>query len=147
MHIKSSKIYSCFVLSSTNLFHQQNLQLPLDYYIICENWPSARTTRHPCIPPTTPVLYHELSQWNIIGLIYRKSQKKAVKSNLGKILRKCNFNFFNAKKMASFCWFWTFLSLSFNFIDFLDWIIRAFEGFSSYDKMSWLSRSLLTTFS
>ena len=25
-HIKSSKIYSCFVLSSTNLFHQQNLQ-------------------------------------------------------------------------------------------------------------------------
>ena len=27
IHIKSSKIYSCFVLSSTNLFHQQNLQL------------------------------------------------------------------------------------------------------------------------
>ena len=27
MVIKSSKIYSCFVFSSTNLFHQQNLQL------------------------------------------------------------------------------------------------------------------------
>ena len=27
VYIKSIKIYSCFVLSSTNLFHQQNLQL------------------------------------------------------------------------------------------------------------------------
>ena len=27
MHIKSSKIYSCLILSSTNLFHQQTLQL------------------------------------------------------------------------------------------------------------------------
>ena len=26
-HIKSSKIYSCLFVSSTNLFHQQNLQL------------------------------------------------------------------------------------------------------------------------
>ena len=54
-------------------------------------------TRHPCILPTTPVLFHELFQWIIIGLIHRKSQKKAVKSNLGKFLRKCKFNFFNAK--------------------------------------------------
>ena len=34
--------------------------------------------------------------------MYGKSQKKAVKSNLGKILRKCNFNFFNAKKLPIF---------------------------------------------
>ena len=46
-------------------------------------------SRHPCIPPTTPVLYHELCQWIFIGLIHWKSQKKAVKSNLGKFLRKC----------------------------------------------------------
>ncbi len=30
------------------------------------------------------------------------SQKKAVKSNLGKFLRKCNFNFFNAKNWPIF---------------------------------------------
>ena len=54
-------------------------------------------TRHPYIPPTTPVLYNELCQWIIIGLIHWKSQKKDVKSNLGKFLRKCKFNFFNAK--------------------------------------------------
>ena len=29
---KSSKIYSCFLLSSTNLFHQQNLQLLCKFY-------------------------------------------------------------------------------------------------------------------
>ena len=52
---------------------------------------------HPCIPPTTPVLYNELCQWIIIGLIHLKSQEKAVKSNLEKFLRKCKFNFFNAK--------------------------------------------------
>ena len=27
---------------------------------------SLYSSRHPCIPPTTPVLYHELSQSNII---------------------------------------------------------------------------------
>ena len=54
-------------------------------------------SRHPCIPPTTPVLYNELCQWIIIGLIHLKSQEKAVKSNLEKILRKCKFNFFNAE--------------------------------------------------
>ena len=62
-------------------------------------------SRHPCIPPTTPVLYHELCQWIIIGLIHWKSQKKAVKSNLGKFLRKCNFNFFNAKNWPIFASF------------------------------------------
>ena len=30
--------------------------------------------RHPCIPPITPVLYQE-RQWNMKGLICRKSQK------------------------------------------------------------------------
>ena len=54
-------------------------------------------SRHPCIPPTTPVLYNELCQWIIIGLIHLKSQEKAVKSNLEKFLRKCKFNFFNAE--------------------------------------------------
>ena len=37
--------------------------------------------------------------------MYRKSQKKAVKSNLGKFLRKCNFNFFNAKNWPIFASF------------------------------------------
>ena len=55
------------------------------------------TSRHPCIPLTTPVLYHELCQWIIIGLIHWKSRKKAVKSNLGKFLRKCHFNFLMQK--------------------------------------------------
>ena len=32
-HIKSSKIYSCLFVSSTNLFHQQNLQLFLSLFI------------------------------------------------------------------------------------------------------------------
>ena len=47
------------------------------------------------------VLFHEHGQWIIIGLIHWnwKSQKKAVKSNFVKILRKCNFNFFNAKNL------------------------------------------------
>ena len=67
--------------------------------------PTSGYTRHPCIPPTTPVLYHELCQWIIIGLIHWKSQKKAVKSNLGKFLRKCNFNFFNAKNWPIFASF------------------------------------------
>ena len=62
-------------------------------------------SRHPCIPPTTPVLYNELCQWIIIGLIHWKSQKKAVKSNLGKFLRKCKFNFFNAKNWPIFASF------------------------------------------
>ena len=34
-----------------------------------------------------------------------KSQKKAVKSNLGKFLRKCKFNFFNAKNWPIFASF------------------------------------------
>ena len=40
--------------------------------IFCVNtyW---RPSRHPCIPPTTPVLYQELFQWNIKGLICTKS--------------------------------------------------------------------------
>ena len=67
--------------------------------------PSLCISCHPCIPPTTPVLYHELCQWIIIGLIHWKSQKKAVKSNLGKFLRKCNFNFFNAKNWHIFASF------------------------------------------
>ena len=44
---------------------------------------------HPCNPPTTPVLYHELSQSYFKGLIYGKSQTKAVKSNLGKCPCSC----------------------------------------------------------
>ena len=59
-------------------------------------WVWLHKTRHPCIPPSTPAQFHELCQWNIIGLICGKSQKEAVKSNLGKFLRKCNFYFFNA---------------------------------------------------
>jgi len=65
-------------------------------------WVWLHKTRHPCIPPSTPAQFHELCQWNIIGLICGKSQKKAVKSNLGKFLRKCNFNFFNAKNWPIF---------------------------------------------
>ena len=53
----------------------------------------------------------ELFQWNIKGLICRKGQKKSMKSNLGKFLRKFNFNFLQCKKLAYFCKFWTFLSL------------------------------------
>ena len=78
--------------------------------------------RHPCIPPTTPVLYHELCQWIIIGLIHWKSQKKAVKSNLGKFLRKCKFNFFNAKIWPIFASFEPSFCSSSIFFDFLDWI-------------------------
>ena len=66
---------------------------------------SSYYSRHPCIPPTTPVLYNELCQWIIIGLIHLKSQEKAVKSNLENFLRKCNFNFFNAKNWPVFAGF------------------------------------------
>ena len=56
------------------------------------------------------------------GLICMKSQKKAAKSNLGKFLRKCNFNLLQCKKLAHFCKFWTFPSLWVYFNDFWDWI-------------------------
>ena len=75
-------------------------------------------THHPCIPPTTPVLYHELCQWIIIGLIHWKSQKKAVKSNLGKFLRKCKFNFFNAKIWPIFASFDPYFCSSSIFLTF-----------------------------
>ena len=39
-------------------------------------------------PPITPVLFQELCQWNMNGLICRKSQKKAVKSILGYFVEK-----------------------------------------------------------
>ena len=49
----------------------------------------------PCpIPPITPVLFQDIGQWNMKGLICRKSQKKPVKSNLGKFLRKSDSKYF-----------------------------------------------------
>ena len=44
-------------------------------------------------------------QWEKLILMYRVPQKKAVKSNPGKFLRKCNFNFFNAKNWPIFASF------------------------------------------
>ena len=44
----------------------------------------------------------ELFQWNIIGVICRKWQKKSMKSNLGKFLRKFNVNFLQCKNWPIF---------------------------------------------
>ena len=56
-------------------------------------------------------------QWEKLVLMYRVSQKKAVKSSLGKILRKCNFNFFNVKNWQFLAGFETFFpSISILFI-------------------------------
>ena len=41
-------------------------------------------------------------QWKKFILMHRVSQKKAVKSNLGRILRKCDFDFFNLKNWPIF---------------------------------------------
>ena len=63
------------------------------------------STRHPCIPPITPVQYQGLFQRNMKGPICRKSQKKSVKSNLGKFLRKCNLKFLHCKNWPIFAGF------------------------------------------
>ena len=51
------------------------------------------------------VLYHDLFQWFLLVLILIKQYPLAVKSNLGKFLRKFNFNFLQCKKFAYFCKF------------------------------------------
>ena len=80
-------------------------------------------SRHPCIPPITPVLYQELFQWNIKGLICRKSQKKSMKSNLGKFLRYCNFNFLQCKNWPIFANFEPFFPCNSIFLIFLiEWM-------------------------
>ena len=80
--------------------------------------------RHPCIPHITPVLYQELFQWNIKVLICRKSQKKSMKSNLGKFLRYCNFNFLHCKNWPIFANFLPFFpSLSILLIFWIEWMI------------------------
>ena len=98
-------------LGSIGSRHLESLKLDLQTKF-GEFWKSQIfRSRHPCIPPTTPVLYHELSQSNIKVLICGKSQKKAVKSNLGKFENENAILIFSMQKIAYFCWFWTFLSL------------------------------------
>ncbi len=53
--------------------------------------------------PTRSGVSQRFCQWAKFVLMYRVSQKKAVKLNPGKILRKCNFNFFNVKNWPKFC--------------------------------------------
>ena len=55
--------------------------------------------------PTRSGVSQGFCQWEKLILMYRVSQKKAVKSNPGKFLRKCNFNFFNAKNWPIFASF------------------------------------------
>ena len=84
---------------------------------------SYRVARHPCIPHITPVLYQELFQWNIKGLICRKWQKKSMKSNLGKFLRFCNFNFLQCKNWPIFANFEPFFpSISILLIFWIEWM-------------------------
>ena len=81
------------------------------------------SSRHPCIPHITPVLYQELFQWNIKGLICRKSQKKSMKSNLGKFLRYCNFNFLQCKNWPIFANFEPFFPyISILLIFWIEWM-------------------------
>ena len=58
--------------------------------------------------PTRSGVSQRFCQWEKFVLMYRVSQKKAVKSNPGKILRKCNFNFFNVKNWPFLAGFETF---------------------------------------
>ena len=55
------------------------------------------------LPPQLSCIMTFLNQ--ILKLIYRKSQKKAVKSNIGNFFRKCYFNFFNGKNWPVFAGF------------------------------------------
>ncbi len=105
-------MYCKLVLCTPVLYRMSQFKLILQNVpeMISSFFSIFKSSRHPCIPPTTPVLYHELSQSNIIGLICGKSQKKAVKSNLGKFLREYNFNFFNAKKLPIFADFEPFFT-------------------------------------
>ena len=59
--------------------------------------------------PTRSGVLQGFRKWEKLVLMYRVSQKKAVKSNPGKILRKCNFNFFNVKNWPIFAGFEPFL--------------------------------------
>ena len=102
---------NCIESNAIRIDFPKILFLPLLRFLICPfNKCVEWDTRCLWRLPTSSGVSQRFCQWKKFVLIYRVSQKKAVKSKPEIFLRKCNFIFFNVRNCPIFTGFETFFS-------------------------------------